>query len=429
MVHITMSVKEVDRLTVITKLINKELTAAEAATQLGLSKRHVKRIKKLVKKQGALGLVNQGSGKASNHSFKQAIMNTIINLLLTMYVGFGPTLAAEKLLERDKIKISDESLRTIMIKNNLWKPKPRKRNKQHREWRPRKDNYGTMQQYDCSYHHWFGEKMHEFSLLLAVDDATGKITKAVFDHHDGIFPTFGFWKAYLMENGKPTSIYLDKFSTYKINHQAAEDNKELITQFGRACRDLGIKLISAHSPEAKGRVERMFETLQDRLVKELRLQNIFDIENANKFLKDKYIPAFNAKFAVVPTKRADMHRPLTKMDKDNLNNIFSVQSNRKGKNDFTVRFKNRYFKLDAKQPLTVCRKEKILIEEHLDGTTKLKLRGKELRFTVLPKRPEKVFKLNIPALTSSKPTYKPPANHPWRKQFFTNKINLQTTKG
>src|SRR3989338_6968949 len=392
MVHITMSVKEVDRLTVITKLINKELTAAEAATQLGLSKRHVKRIKKLVKKQGALGLVHQGRGKASNHSFKQAIMNTIINLLLTMYVGFGPTLAAEKLLERDKIKISDESLRTIMIKNNLWKPKPRKRNKQHREWRPRKDNYGTMQQYDGSYHHWFGEKMPEFCLLLAVDDATGKITKAVFDHHEGIFPTFGFWKAYLMENGKPTSIYLDKFSTYKINHQAAEDNKELITQFGRACRDLGIK-------------------------------------PANKFMEEKYISIFNEKFAVVPAKRANLHRPLTDADNKQLPNTFSVHSYRVVMNDFTVRFKNRYFQLDAQQPLTVCRKEKILIEEHLDGTTKLKLRGKELRYTVLPKRPEKVFKLNIPALTSSKPTYKPPANHPWRKQFFTNKINLQTTKG
>jgi len=429
MVHITMSVKEVDRLTVITKLINKELTAAEAATQLGLSKRHVKRIKKLVKKQGALGLVHQGRGKASNHSFKQAIMNTIINLLLTMYVGFGPTLAAEKLLERDKIKISDESLRTIMIKNNLWKPKPRKRNKQHREWRPRKDNYGTMQQYDGSYHHWFGEKMPEFCLLLAVDDATGKITKAVFDHHEGIFPTFGFWKAYLMENGKPTSIYLDKFSTYKINHQAAEDNKELITQFGRACRDLGIKLISAHSPEGKGRVERMFGTLQDRLVKELRLQGISDIKTANKFLEEKYISIFNEKFAVVPAKRANLHRPLTDADNKQLPNTFSVHSYRVVMNDFTVRFKNRYFQLDAQQPLTVCRKEKILIEEHLDGTTKLKLRGKELRYTVLPKRPEKVFKLNIPALTSSKPTYKPPANHPWRKQFFTNKINLQTTKG
>src|SRR3989338_7499966 len=345
-----------------------------------------------------------------------------------MYVGFGPTLAAEKLLERDKIKISDESLRTIMIKNNLWKPKPRKRNKQHREWRPLKDNYGTMQQYDGSYHHWFGEKMPEFCMLLAVDDATGKITKAVFDHHEGIFPTFGFWKAYLMENGKPTSIYLDKFSTYKINHQAAEDNKELITQFGRACRDLGIKLISAHSPEGKGRVERMFETLQDRLVKELRLENISDIATANAFLQEKYISAFNEKFAVVPAQQADLHCGLTDIDAKGMGSIFSIHSTRVVMNDFTVQFKNQYFQLAKQQPVTVLRKDNILIEEHLDGSIKLKLREKELRYTVLPKRPDKELKLRFPALVTSRTIYRPPANHPWRRQILTNKINLQTAR-
>jgi hypothetical protein len=285
-----------------------------------------------------------------------------------------------------------------------------------------------MEQYDGCYHHWFGPQADESCLLLAVDDATGKITKAWFDHHEGIAPTFNFWKSYLLKKGKPVSIYLDKFSTYKINHKAAEDNKELITQFQRACQDLGIVLITAHSPQAKGRVERMFDTLQDRLVKELWLNNISDIDAANAFLEEKFIPTFNEKFAVIPAKRSDLHRPLTKTDTENLGSIFSVHSQRIVMNDFTVQFKNRYFQLGLQQPVTVCRKDTILIEEHLDNSIVLKLRGKKLAYAVLPKRPEKEFSLKIPALTTGKPTYKPPADHPWRKQFLMNKINLQTTR-
>ena len=356
------------------------------------------------------------------------LVEKILALVRITYAGFGPTFAAEKLLELNKIKISDETLRALMTKNNLWKPRLRKKNKEHREWRPRKENYGAMEQYDGCYHLWFEERAGECCLLLSVDDATGKITKAKFDRHEGVLPTFAFWKAYLEENGKPASIYLDKFSTYKVNHPAAQDNKDMITQIQRACQDLGINLITAHSPEAKGRVERMFATLQDRLVKELRLQNISDMATANKFLEDKFIPNFNKKFAVAPEKFADLHRPLTKIDIATMASIFSVHSERVVMNDFTVQFKNHYFQLSQQQPATVLRKDTILIEEHLDGSTVLKLRGKKLSYTILPKRPEKEFTLKIPALTTSTPTYKPPANHPWRKQFLTNKFNLQITR-
>lgn len=426
MTHITMSAKEIDRLAVITKLIHKQMNGTEASEQLRLTTRQVRRLKGRVKKHGAQGLVHRGRGKESNRKIKHMLADKIISLLRTVYVGFGPTLAAEKLLERHTIEISDESLRALMMKNNLWKPRPRKKNKEHREWRPRKENYGAMQQYDGCYHNWFENRAPECCLLLAVDDATGKITKARFDSHEGVLPTFGFWKAYVEEKGKPVAIYLDKFSTYKINHEAAEDNKELITQFQRATAMLGIELITAHSPEAKGRVERMFDTLQDRLVKELRLEGISDIASANKFLEEKYIPVFNAKFAVVPVKRSDLHRSLTTADVKQLPSVFSIHSTRTVMNDFTVRFKNHYFQLEQQQPVTVCRKDNILIEEHLDGSMRLKLRGKELRYRALPKRPEKEFKFKIPALVTSRLTYKPPANHPWRKQFLTSKLKLQT---
>ncbi len=429
MTLITMSAKEIDRLEVINRLIGRQIVAKEASEQLNLSVRQVKRLKKRVKKQGARGLIHLGRGRVGNRRLSRELVEKILKLVKTVYVGFGPTLAAEKLAELHKIKISDETLRIMMLKNNLWRVKSRKNNKEHREWRPRKENYGALAQYDGCYHLWFEDRAEECCLLLAVDDATGKIIKARFDYHEGILPTFAFWKAYSEKNGKPASIYLDKFSTYKINHKAAQDNKELITQFQRACQTLGITLITAHSPEAKGRVERMFATLQDRLVKELRLQGISDIKTANKFIEDEFIPTFNQKFAVVPAQTADWHRPLTEMDKENLNSAFSVHSTRVVMNDFTVRFDNKYFQLAQQQPATVCRKDKIMIEEHMDGTTKLKLRGKELRYEILPKRPEKEFKLKIPALVTSRPTYKPPANHPWRRQFLTNKFNLQTISG
>lgn len=432
MALITMSTKEIDRLGVINRLVDRQIVAREAGEQLGLSVRQIKRLKKRLKKEGTLGLIHHSRGQSSNRKLNETIVDKIVGLLKTKYVGFGPTLAAEKLNEINNIKISDETLRTLMSKNNLWKPRHRKKNKEHREWRPRKENYGVMQQYDGSYHHWFEDRAEECCLLLSIDDATGKITKAVFDHHEGIMPTFTFWKAYVEERGKPTSVYLDKFSTYKINHKNARDNKELITQFQRACRDLGIELISANSPEAKGRVERMFKTLQDRLVKEMRLQNISDIETANKFLIEKFIPDFNHRFSVTPAKRADLHRPLAKTDTENMDSIFSVHSKRVVMNDFTIQFENQYFQLNQQQPVVVCRKEKILIEKYLDDTIKLKLRGKELNYTVLPRRPEKEYRLKIPALTTGKPAYRPPDNHPWRRQFLVNKfnkLNLQTTRG
>ena len=416
-----MTNREVDRLAVMTKLINKQTNGTEAALQLGVSTRQIRRMKKRVKKDGPTGLVHRGRGKPSKRKITRAIVETIIQLLLTMYVGFGPTFAAEKLFENHQIKISDETLRAIMIKNNLWKPKQKKKNKQHRAWRPRREHYGSLQQYDGCYHHWFEDRAGESCLLLAVDDATGNITHAWFDYHEGVLPTFGFWKTYVEKNGKPAAIYLDKFSTYKINHKAAQDNTELITQFERACLDLGVKLITAHSPEAKGRVERMFHTLQDRLVKELRLRNISDAETANKFLIEEYMPKFNQQFSVVPEKQGDTHRPLTALDQEQIHNIFSIHSTRIVMNDFTVRFENKYFQLNQQQPVLVCRKDQVLVEEHLDGTTVLKLRDKKLSYIVLPKRPEKTIKLKIAALTTGKPTYQPLVNHPWRRQFLTSK--------
>jgi transposase len=427
MKYITMTNKENERLKVINNLLGGNINGTEASYKLGLTIRHIRRLKARVKKDGAVGIVHQGRGKESNNKLNKEKTATIVSLIKKYYVDFKPTLANEQLLKKHNIKLSTETLRQIMIKNGIWKVKLRKKNKKHREWRPRKEMCGIMQQYDGSYHKWLEGRAEEMCLLLSVDDATGKITHAKFDYHEGVFPTFGFWKEYIEKNGKPRSIYLDKFSTYKINHKNAVDNNELITQFQRACMDLDIRLIVAHSPEAKGRVERMFQTLQDRLVKEMRLAKINTIKQANKFLTE-YIPKFNAKFAVVPSKRGNAHRELSKIDKNSLNIIFSRQEKRVVMNDYTIRFENKYFQLKQKQPTTVYKKDKVIVLQQIDGSISLMLNGKKLNYVLLPKRPEKEINIKLPAITKNKTAYIPPANHPWRHQILLDKLKTQKLK-
>lgn len=418
---ITMSQTEISRYDIIKQLIAGQINGTDAAKQIGVTIRHIKRLKVKVNEKGAQGLIHGNRGREGNRKLDDKIITTIESHLKEKYYDFGPTFASEKLEENHDIKINKESIRQIMTKLNLWKPKPRKFGKKYHSWRARKDNPGEMQQFDGSYHKWFGEE--ESCLLLAVDDANGKITHAKFDYNEGIVPVFKFWLEYEEKHGFPLSIYLDKFSTYKINHKHAVDNQDMITQFQRAMSQVGVKPITAHSPQAKGRVERMFETLQDRLVKELRLAEITTIGAANHFLK-VYIPKFNAKFAVVPARRKDLHKKPAQQVKERLPQIFSIQDKRVVMNDYTVRFENDYYQLDEVQPTTVYKKDRVIIEKHLNGEVKINLKDHYLNFTVLPEKPRKEIDIKLPAITVRKVSeWKPPADHPWRKQFvFSNKI-------
>ncbi len=311
-----------------------------------------------------------------------------------------------------------------MTELKLWQVKSRKeaKNKWH-TWRARKDNYGEMQQFDGSYHVWFGDE--EYCLLLSVDDATGKITHAKFDINKDRIAVFKFWLEYLMKNGLPLSIYLDKFSTYKVNHKNAVDNKGMITQFQRAMNQLGINVILANSPQAKGRVERINKTLQKRLVKELRLAEINTVEEANKFL-ETYIPKFNAQFAVVPNKRKNLHKTLVSNVANKLPQILSIQEIRIINNDYTVRFAGKYYQLDRIQTTTVYKKDKVIVEKHLNGEVKLRLREAYLNYKLLPERPKKEIEVKLIALTKQiQGSYKPPIDHPWRKQFMFEKKSVK----
>lgn len=425
---ITMTTREAKRYEVITDLLAKKIDQSQAASLLGLSTRQVKRIKVAVKLLSIQGVIHGNRGQPSNRRIEQDVIDSAIAHLRKDYHDFNPLLAQEKLKELNDITLSSEKVRQLMIFEKLWKPRKRKGEKKQHHWRERKDNYGEMQQFDGSYHNWFeGRNKEEVGteqcLLLSVDDATGQITGAMFDYNEGVIAVMKFWKAYSQTHGLPVSIYLDKFSTYKVNHANAVDNSELITQFKRAIdQQLGVTLISAHSAQAKGRVEKMNGTLQRRLVKEMRLKNICTIEDANRFLKDVYIPQFNAQFAVVPKKDADLHRPLTDDQIQKLDSILSVHSERKVNNDYTVQFNNTCYQLDEIQPTTVYKKDTVIIEEHLNGDVKIAKNQHHLHYTILPERPKKVIEVKLAALTNRKQsTYIPPANHPWRRPLFMKK--------
>ena len=413
---ICMTPKEAQRYDIIQELILKKVTVCEVAGRLSLSTRQVKRLKKQVQAMGIQGVVHRLRGKPSNHILDADVREQALTLLKTTYPDFGPTLATEKLEELHAITVHPTTVRTLMIEAGLWKPRHRKHNQQHREWRPRKELFGEMEQFDGSYHLWFEDRGEEHCLLASIDDATGTITRARFTANEGVQSVFTFWMEYLEQHGKPGSIYLDKYSTYKVNHKNAVDNAELKTQFERACAELDIRLITAHSPQAKGRVERLFQTLQDRLVKELRLRNISDPEAANRFLEEEFLDSFNRKFGVQAKQEGDAHRALMETEKTSMTSIFSVRSKRRVNNDFTVRFKNNWYQLAAIQPTTVLRHDEIVIEEWLDDTIHLKLRGHELSTRVLPERPERVKKApRVTALTRAPIHRKPAKDHPWKK--------------
>jgi hypothetical protein len=422
-----MTAKEAKRYEIIKDLLSNKLDGGEAAKQLCLSVRQTKRLKVSVRRFGIKGIIHGNRGKKGNRQIDVNILKRAKGYLKRIYHDFNPLLAQEHLRDDHRIILSKETVRQIMINEKLWHPKKKKNIKKH-FWRERKDNYGEMEQFDGSYHNWFEGRNEEVvgleqCLLLSVDDATGRITKAVFEHNEGVVPVFKFWKGYFESKGLPSAIYLDKFSTYKVNHKNAVDNTELMTQFERAMNQIGVRVIHANSPQAKGRVEKMNGTLQRRLVKEMRLNNVNTIEDANKYLNEVFVPKFNRQFAVMPKKENNLHRRLNPDEKNRLDKVLSIQETRVINNDYTVQFKNKYFQLFNIQPTTVYKKDRITVEEHLNGEIKISLRNHNLNYTVLPERPKKEINVKLLALTTKPPTgnWKPPVNHPWRRHFFINK--------
>ena len=419
MTFITMSLKELDRNNIVNRLLRKEINGTKAAELLQLSVRQTKRLKAKVKREGPKGLIHGNRGRPSHNQIPPEEKERIIHLLHKRYYDFKPGFATEKLEEDHHISRDSKTIRQIMIDEKLWQPKTKKEKREYRAWRQRKSAYGEMIQFDGSYEYWFEDRGQNCCLLAGIDDATGKITKAKLALHEGVFPVFDFWQEYLKAHGKPRAIYLDKFSTYNQNQAMAKEDPDTLTQFQRAMEELHIEVIPANSPQAKGRVERLFGTLQDRLIKELRLEKISTMDQANGFLEKVFIPKFNQMFSVKPALKANLHDPLSFKEQKSLASVFSRQTKRTVQNDFTFSFKNQWYQLTENQTATVCKKDDVIVEERLDNTIWVRLNSKYLNYRILPQRPTKLeqkrkSKLWVLPATIKAP-YRPVQNHPWRQ--------------
>lgn len=370
--------KEIKRYQVIRKILDHEINQQEASEYLRITDRQVRRIVKRVRLYAEQGVIHQSRGQVGNRKKPAGFKRKVLELYQKSYWDFGPTLASEKLLERDGVKVCDETLRLWLIKEGLWQYKKRKDPKE-RSRRTRKEHFGQMVQMDGSHHDWLEGRGPKLVLMGYIDDATNELY-GQFHDYEGTMPAMGGLKGYIKRYGLPASIYLDRHSTYKNNRRYRytdwpfRDQDEL-TQFGRACHQLGIELIFAHSPQAKGRVERVFRTLQDRLTKELRLAQARSLDEANDLLR-AYLPVFNGKFGIQAVKSTDVHRqPDKRVD---LDGILSVQTQRFLRNDRTVQHNKRWYQVTAR-----TRAKWITVFEYLDGSVVIKYGSQVLPYDLI----------------------------------------------
>jgi hypothetical protein len=404
--------EEIRRYQVIRKIFDQDVNQQEAAEYLGLSDRQVRRIVHRVRKEGERGVIHRLRGARGCRRFCEGFKSKVLSLYRNEYRDFGPTLASEKLLERQKVEVSDETLRLWLIEAGLWHIR-RQRKPKERTWRKRKDHWGEMIQMDGSHHDWLEGRGPKLVLMGYIDDATGRFYGRFYDY-EGTLPAMGSLKAYIRLYGIPRSIYLDKHSTYKNNHTERYvdwpfRDKEELTQFARASKQLGIEIIHAHSPQAKGRVERVFKTLQDRLVKELRLADAKTCQEANAVL-GRYLDPFNRKFRVEAPKKGDWHRPLD--PKINLDEILSVQTKHFLRNDRTVVHKRRWF-----QVLTRTRAQEVTIHEYLSGRMAIKSGNARLVYQPIQGPMPRAQEAKKPQRARPHRYYVPcPSDdHPWRR--------------
>ena len=411
---IAMSTQEVKRLKIMPKVLDRQLTQAKAGEVLGISERQVRRLVKRIREQGAKGLVHRNRGRPSPHKMPKERENVIGLVVEENYHDFGPTLASEKLWERHRIKVGREKLRQIMISKGIWRVRRKKR--EAHQWRERKHYYGEMIQMDGSHHDWLEGRGPEMVLMGYVDDATGRAYGRFYDY-EGLYPAMDSFERYIRRYGLPVSVYLDKHSTYKTMRQPDLDEllrgETAATQYERACRELGVEVIHAHSPQAKGRIERAFGTLQDRLIKEMRLASISTKEEANEFL-ERYLPIYNKRFGKEPLREADLHRSLPRGVR--LRDIFCIQGRRTITNGYIVKWRGRMFLIE--NPTIVQRRRKVEIREHFDGAITIKFKGRYLKHKeIKDQKPviEQEVKKEAAEPVKKKSKYIPPADHPWRR--------------
>jgi transposase len=408
-----LSSKERARAEVLAKVSKASLSLAKASELLGVSYRQMLRIWERYQSDGISGLKHGLRDRASNHRIEAQRRERVLELYRAKYGDFGPTLAVEYLAKLDGEELSEETLRQWLIEAGLWSP--RRRGAPHRQWRERREHWGELVQMDGSEHDWFEGRRGKASMMVMIDDATNW-THAKFFESETTAAAMTVFGEYVGHYGLPRSLYVDRDSIYETTRdstveEALRDTAPL-TQFGRAMRELGVELILAHSPQAKGRVERRHGVFQDRFVKALRLKQINTLESANTYLEEEFLDELNERFHVAARSSVDLHRSVPRGLK--LDHVLCYQESRVVQNDWTVSWCNRIFQLGVEHQKLSLARQKILVSELLDGTLRLTSKGRLLSWTEVSLRPSKA-KAKPTATATGKAPYKPAATHPWRR--------------
>lgn len=371
----TMSRKELNRLQILSRVLERRLTQIRAAEQLGLRLRQVERLCRQLRLDGRGGLVSKKRGWPSNRKLPDGLREQAPSLVLAHYVDFGPTLAAEKLEERHDLEVSVETLRRWMIDAEIWVPRSRRNRRVHQP-RHRRSCFGELIQIDGCEHAGFEDRAPKCTLLVYVDDATGRLMELRFDLSESTFGYFTATWAYLERFGKPVAFYSDQASIFRVANSRGKRSDGL-TQFGRALSELNIDILCANTPQAKGRVERAHLTLQDRLVKELRLRGISTIGDANAYAPE-FMEDFNARFAKEPLSEHDAHRPAR--DDEDLELILSHREERKVPKELTVHFRRGLYLLEPGSGTLELRGKRCHVHEFLDGRIEIRYRDEAIPF-------------------------------------------------
>jgi len=412
-----MTQRDRDRLVVLKKAHKKLITQRQAAEELRITERHVRRLLARLKKVGDRAVMHGLRGRSSNRKLSEEVRSRALAVLSQeVYRGFGPTLASEYLAKKHKLTIGREALRQLMIGARLWRGRRQKVEAIH-EWRPRRSSRGEMVQWDTSEHDWLEGRGQKMYLIHMIDDATSELT-ARFVEHDSTAENMRLLWSYLERHGRPLAFYTDKASLFQTAPKIARDQTQLPrderqplppTQIGRALAELGITWIAAHSPQAKGRVERSFQTAQDRLVKGLRVAGARTIEEANRYLEHEFVPWWNQHLVVWPANPTDAHRPL--QAGHDLPASLSLVETRQVGNDYTLRFRQQLFQIARDQVRPGLRGANVRVEARLDGSIAVRFQDRYLQVGVCQTRSPSVPE---PAPPSNRPAKQPSL---WMRNF------------
>jgi len=407
-----MTIIEADRLFVIRRLKDKKINLKKAAEELGLCIKQCYRLLQRFLKNGPQGLISLKKGKPSNNHLDENIIQKVLNIIKEKYFDYGPTLIKEKLEEKHDLHLAKESIRQIMIKEGIWIPNKVKEKKIHPR-RTRRSRIGELEQIDGSYEYWFEDRADKCCLFVCIDDATSQIMLLMFCKTETTENYLEFLKKYLKKYGRPISFYSDKHSIFRINNKQKYEGI-FSTKFQKVLKVLDIELICAHSPQAKGRVERANGVLQDRLIKWLREEGISTIEEANESL-EKFRIKYNKKFAKEPADKSSAHRSL--LPNQNLEHLCMIQEERTLSKNLSFQYKTNLYQIDAEYKNRLYGK-KVLIYESKGKIMMVTQNGKELKFLKWQEKlcePTKI--IDVKELETYWPTIirKPNKKHPWKR--------------